>query len=212
MKKRYWNVSFFCIVLFTIIANCPLPAQVSGDEFSNAVFTELNRVRENPDLFVQYLLEKKEKFSGKYYRDGNVLLSTREGVKAVDEAIAFLKKAEPLSPFELSRGMSLAALDHVKLQGRTGKTGHNGADGSKPAQRLNRYGTWRRIMGENIAYGDHTPRDVVLDLIIDDGVPGRGHRKNIFNPKFTKVGIAYGPHSKYGSMCVITFAGDFSEK
>ena len=212
MKNRFWTGFLYYFVLFNLIAGCPLLAQVSGDDFSNAVFAELNKVRENPGLYVHYLLEMRSKFEGKNIRDGNILLRTNEGVKAVDEAIAFLKKAEPLPAFELSRGMSLAALDHVKLQGKTGKTGHKGADGSKPDQRLNRYGKWYKSMGENIAYGDHTPHDVVLDLIIDDGVPGRGHRTNIFNPDYTKVGVAYGPHTKYGSMCVITFAGDYREK
>lgn len=42
-------------------------------------------------------------------------------------------------------------------------------------------------------------------------VPSRGHRQNIFNPTFNVVGIAFGSHSKFHSMCVIDFAHDFIE-
>ena len=47
----------------------------------------------------------------------------------------------------------------------------------------------------------------MVQLLIDDGVPGRGHRKNILNPSFKVVGIAQGFHSKFGTICVHDYAG-----
>ena len=48
--------------------------------------------------------------------------------------------------------------------------------------------------GENIDYGGKEPVEVILALATDDGVPSRGHRTNLFNPAFAKVGIFTGDH------------------
>ena len=63
-----------------------------------------------------------------------------------------------------------------------------------------------------INYGDETPRMTVIQLVIDDGVPGRGHRKNLFNPDFKVAGAAIGPHKTYGTMAVVDMADAFTAK
>ena len=103
------------------------------------------------------------------------------------------------------QAMAEAALQHAILQARNGQFGHGG--GEPLSQRLRRYGAFASLMGENIAYGYADPREVISQLIVDSGVPDRGHRANIFNPTFRTLGVACGPHPYYGIMCVTDFAG-----
>jgi len=57
------------------------------------------------------------------------------------------------------------------------------------SDRLAVYGNFVAAAGENIAYGPATSgKEIVLQLIIDDGVTGRGHRANIFKPEFKVLG------------------------
>jgi len=129
----------------------------------------------------------------------------------VDEAIDFLKQVKRMSALKASEGLFLAAKDHVEDTGKKGLVGHDGSDGSTAVQRMERYGKWEKTAGENVAYGVDKARDIVIQLIVDDGVPGRGHRANIFNADYRAVGVAMGSHRTYRSMCVIDFAGGFRD-
>lgn len=186
--------------------------QVPMDKLQRAVMDELNIARTKPLKYVEYLKEHRRKFEGKIFNGpmGSKIL-TQEGVEAVDEAIVVLSKQKPLTALKPSEGLSLAALDHAEDTGPRGITGHDGFDGSDSERRMKRYGEWQTTYGENISYGFSDARLIVLQLIIDDGVPNRGHRTNIYNKDFHVAGIAYGQHKTFRSMCVIDFAGGYND-
>ena len=46
-----------------------------------------------------------------------------------------------------------------------------------------------------------------MQLLVDDKVPNFGHRKNILNPAFKKVGVSIRPHKVYHYNCVMEFGG-----
>ncbi|MEC4982893.1 MAG: CAP domain-containing protein [Oscillatoria sp. PMC 1068.18] len=184
--------------------------QVSSLE--REIVEEMNQARANPSAYAAQLEALKQ------YYDGNLLslpgqtpLQTEEGVEAVEEAIAFLREAKPLPSLNISTGMSQAARDLVTYQGPKGETGHVGEDGSQAWDRMGRYGEASGRQGENISYGKNTAAEVVLQLIIDDGVENRGHRDNIFNSDYQYTGVACGNHAQFNQMCVITYAGGYTD-
>ncbi len=63
---------------------------------------------------------------------------------------------------------------------------HTRPNGSNFFTVLREYGVPFRTSGENIAYGQKTPQQVVSTWM---GSPG--HRRNILNPRFTKIGIGF---------------------
>ena len=176
-----------------------------------AVIIEINMLRTDPFAYgSNYLDPLRSYYQGKLLQyPGEIAISTKEGVRALDECIDALRNAKPLGPLVPKKGLTLAARDHARDQARTGQTGHVGSDGSSTATRLNRYGKWNFLSGENIDYGNGEARRIVTSLLIDDDVPSRGHRKNLLHGSFNFIGAAVGPHNVYGSMCVIDLAGTY---
>lgn len=168
-------------------------------KFDKEVIAEVNKARQNPAAYAEILAARRPSYNG------------QEGVGALDEAIAFLRAASPLPPLQPSPGMSMAATDHVNDTGPKGITGHDGSDGSSSFERIDRYGDRSGYVGENISYGMNSAQDVVAQLIIDDGVPSRGHRENIFNPQYQFIGVDTGSHAQYQTMTVLNFAGQYTE-
>ncbi len=189
------------------------PAAALEEYLARQVLAEINLARTEPLKFAGFLREFRRCFQGKSYRmpGTSTLIETSEGVAAVDEAIRFLSHQKPLPPLVWSAGLAAAAAELTQKQGRSGATDHGGMSGSGLRKRIERHGTWRKRIGESIAYGPDAPRTMVMLLLIDDGVSDRGHRKNHFNPAFGSAGVACGPHPRFGGMCVIDFSDGFRE-
>lgn len=170
-----------------------------------AVVREMNKIRRFPKEYAKYLRALGTHFEGTLWRLlEHQPIRTHEGRDAVLEAADFLDNVEPVMELiRYSEVLHRSALDHVRDQGPTGETGHKGTDGSKPSDRIERYGEIEGLSSEVINYGDETPRMTVIQLVIDDGVPDRAHRHNLFNPAFRVGGAAIGPHKTYGTMVVV---------
>jgi uncharacterized protein YkwD len=197
------------IVTLDTAANADYLTNIEKD-----VVLEMNKVRTNPKRYAElYIQPRLRYYNGKNYSvPGQITIVTQEGASAVNGCITALNRTNSVGILTFEKGLSLAAKDHATDQSKTGQTGHNGSDKSTPETRIKRYGTFSGswTLGENIDYGDTTGKDIVCGLLIDDGVPNRGHRTNIMNRAFTQTGVGYGTHIQYRTSCTITYANGYS--
>jgi antitoxin component YwqK of YwqJK toxin-antitoxin module len=182
-------------------------------DFEKQIIREQNELRIKPRKYISILKNMKNYLNGNILRmPGNNPKLTKEGAIPIDEAIDYLEFINPLPPYLPSRDLCLAAKDHVKDHSKNGIVGHVGSDGSSLNVRVKRYCSFNGMIGENIAYGPKTARDIILSLLIDEGVLGRGHRYALLSYDFKFIGVSFGDHSKYGYVCVLDYAYFCEEK
>jgi uncharacterized protein YkwD len=205
-----------CVLAAIVFLNNPHRAlsQTSKASLSPTeqdVLNEINQARAHPDVYAKYLEALKPLFKDKEYRPaGRQAIVTEEGWTAVEDAIKYLRAAKPQPPLGISSGLCLAAVSHVKDQSSSGKVGHESQSGVI-TDRVKTFGTWQGKIAENLSYGNESARDRVLDWLMDDGTPNRGHRNALLSDNFTVVGISCGSHPEFGSMCALPLAGGFMD-
>jgi uncharacterized protein YkwD len=177
------------------------------------VVDEFNRFRASPAQYAALIEATLPQYQGvlRVMPDG-VRIMTAEGPSAVVEAARELRKLGPLPLSTRSPELDAAARDHARDQARTGATGHDGSDGSTAGARISRYGEWSVTLGENIAYGRHTGREVLMALLVDDGVRGRGHRTILAVTLLRRLGVGCDAHPTYGTVCVLDHAGEIKPR
>ncbi|HZC17108.1 MAG TPA: CAP domain-containing protein [Caulobacteraceae bacterium] len=184
------------ILFISLVASLAAPAHARDQ----SILAELNFARTRP---MAYAIELQREVRG----SGDSATLEHEDEAAVAEAIDFLEHQNPIAPLQDDERLEAMSYAYVSEQGPTGQTGHVSPAGAGFEDRFSHSGARFMAAGEDIAYGAVSARDAVRQLIIDSNVPGRGHRRNIFNPAFTAAGASCGLHRAYRSMCVIDFGG-----
>lgn len=185
------------------------PAKAAGSTSSlpEQMRSGINALRGDPVQYVAALQSYRGSFKGNigYTRSSRGGVATLEGTGAVDDAIGYLQMLPTRMPLEVSPLLTATAQALVDEQGPRGATGHLFADGTGIGDRAKRLGG-DIFVSESVGYGAGVAEEMILRLIVDDGVRGRGHRKMLVSPEYRYVGIACGPHAKFGHMCVLDFS------
>ena len=159
------------------------------NEEEKKVILFMNMARQNGLLFTETFLQT-------YIMDNSVRKS-----KYVKSLTRDLKKISGLQPLQIEEDLTVVAQGHATKSGKTGHTGHK--DFKKRFKPL--MGNPYYHVGENCSYGYEQAIDIVITLMIDEGIKDVGHRKNILNEDFNSVGVAIRPHKNYRINCVIDF-------
>uniref|UniRef100_UPI0032164261 CAP domain-containing protein n=1 Tax=uncultured Draconibacterium sp. TaxID=1573823 RepID=UPI0032164261 len=218
--KIWATILFICIAGSVCTKTTDHNKQLNTAENANylsplekEVVHEINLFRSNPAKYAKDYMVPLAKYYDReiLHYPGDVAIKTQEGVNALNECIRVLSNVRPLPIMYPNKNLTLAANDHQKDQEKTGKTGHIGKDRSDMKKRIERYGNWQTRIAENIAYGNSSARQIVIFLLIDDGVKDRGHRNNLLHPAFKIIGVSCGKHPVYQTMCVMDFAGGITK-
>lgn len=169
-------------------ANTAADFKYFSEEEKKVIFF-MNLARLDGNLFAETLLDAYVKANG--IDNSSYLRSLYRDLKNV-EGLPLLIPEEDLTSI---------AQGHATESGRTGHVGHKGFE-----KRFEPYmGAPYTNVGENCSYGYARAIDIVITLLIDEGVKNVGHRVNILKPDFNSVGVAIREHKQFRFNCVIDF-------
>jgi uncharacterized protein YkwD len=176
---------------------------INFEELEKELFSLHNELRMNPQSYIQKLKECLKYFRHKiFHPPGEDPIQTYEGQEAVYDAIQFLKTQKPVDRLEFNDNIARACKDHANDIGEKGLATHEGSDDKNISDRIEKYCEWDGATAESLDFGFKTAENIIINLLIDDGVKDRYQRLNLFNEKFKYIGIGAANHRDYG-ICVV---------
>ena len=180
--------------------------QINYDDLERELFYLHNELRENPQNYIQKLKECLKYFRNKiFHPPGEDPIQTYEGQEAIYDAIQFLKTQKPVSQLEYNEHIAHACKDHAIDIGEKGLTSHEGSDDKNISDRIEKYCEWDGAVAESIDFGFKMAENIIINLLIDDGVKDRYQRLNLFNKNFKYIGIGAAAHRDYGTCIVVGY-------
>jgi uncharacterized protein YkwD len=125
------------------------------------MINEINNLRLNPARYCTYV----EAYLLKNDVDNDVKVAAKE-------LIGVLKKMQPLNPLTINPAMYNDARQYGLSMAKRNVFEHS----SLP-------------YAENLSLGYKDIRDAIVDLLIDEGIPDRGHRRNLLSEKIKLVAV-----------------------
>jgi uncharacterized protein YkwD len=118
-----------------------------------------------------------------------------------------LKNAQSTSILVFTDDLHSVAAEFAKDLSKSGKVGHVNSKGQDFGIRSKALMASYSTLAENCQFGYDSALDIVIDLLIDDGIPSLGHRKTILNKEYQFVGVSTNTHKDYAHCSVQVFGG-----
>ena len=144
-----------------------------------AMLKEINVMRKDPKAYISSIHEYLKNFEAAGW-DASTIEEER---KAADELIIELSALDRIPQLKPLKSLQEVARNHGKYLKKTGRVDHTGEGGTTPFDRIK---TTNQLSdgSENLVGGGTSVKESVIMLLIDAGIPSRGHRKNLLNPNW----------------------------
>ena len=103
-------------------------------------------------------------------------------------AINAQRTAAGLTPLQLDPGLVVVAGERVEDMVQKGYFSHTSPTGETFVTLMDRHGVPHSVCGENIAYNNYPDNETVA-VAVSTWMASPGHRDNMLNPYFTRVGV-----------------------
>lgn len=133
------------------------------------------------------------------YAAGVIGTKKTTNTESLRNDLAKIKGLKMLCP---EQGLCQSAKAHAKDMYDNDFFSHNSNDGTNCFGRIGKY-YQASAQAENIAAGRSDALLIVMQWLIDEGVPSLGHRKNILNPAYEAIGVCTGKHKSWGYCSVM---------
>ena len=127
-------------------------------------------------------------------KDSKVTEYEKEVIRLVNE----IRVSNGLKALKTDRELSRVARYKSQDMKDNNYFSHTSPTYGSPFQMIKSFGISYKAAGENIAKGQRTPQEVV-----NAWMNSSGHRKNILNPSFTKLGVGYVEKGNYWTQMFI---------
>ena len=175
---------------------------------AKGIIEEVNILRSDPKKYSDKLERYKTYFTDDIIQipEIDVQVSTQEGVVPYTETIEYLKKQEPVEQLTASRALCEIAqeiLDKV-VDSETGEI-----EESLVEKIIDSHGNFSGKFTRAMDFGGFTSEQIVINFIVCDGDPERTQRDPLLGKGLTKVGVAFGKHNIYSTVCVFVSCTEF---
>ena len=157
-------------------------------ENEKLIYYYLNLARLNPPLFAETFIRKYTKWNShedlslSNYYTGSLYKT--------------MKNMKPIGVLYPQKDLFESAKCHAIASGKKGYVGHS---------RLPNSGCKSKFAGECCSYGQFDALEIVMQLLIDSGVPSLGHRKICLDERYKTLGVSVQPHKTYRFNSVLDF-------
>ena len=175
------------------------------------IIEEINKLRADPPEYTKKVEEYTHYFTGNVIKlpNLNIKIQTQEGVAPYTETIEYLKtkeKAKVLVPSKALCGIAKEIAESV-IDSETGEI-----DEEYHEKIIEKYGSFEGKFTRAMDFGGFTSEQVVINFLVCDGDPDRSQREPLLGDGLNKIGVAFGKHNVYSTICVLVTCTKFNNK
>ena len=173
------------------------------------IIDEINKLRANPSFYARKVEEYTHYFTDDIIKlpNINVKIQTQEGSAPYFDTIEYLKNKENKNSLTPSKALCEIAQEicDMVFDSETGEI-----DESLHEKIIDKHGTFNGKFTRAMDFGGFTSEQIVINFLVCDGDEDRTQREPLLGEGLNKIGVAFGKHKIYSTVCVLVTCTEFN--